>query len=331
MNRSPSPRFPDEGLGPLSLELRCRRSCSRSEITAVGISAGSSPSIYAIYAMAQTSQSWVDIFKLADQSALSMFAGTHAIFSPQGDRVATLKDLVIKLSGGVEYRHSSVVVIRDVATGKTVSELKDAHGEPLAWSRDGRILAVNDTANTPGSGRVSVWDVRSGNRVGRLMSHIDTVTHAVFTPACELVTVSRDGTARVSNSAAGKTISRLEVGPGASGNPRTLAVSPEGSTIASVWGSTVQLWLPRANHITSYNLGTVRATEGWPLCISPDCRYMACRTEDGFDIMGVASGTVLWEYHTETLFTAGAFSLDSKTLVLGTMDGNVEVWDMIMN
>jgi WD40 repeat protein len=311
----------------LQLTLRYRRSCARSEILAVGVSDGPAPAAYAIYPMAQTSQSWVDVFDLHTQRAQSMMSGTHAVFSPHGDRIATLRDSTVKLNGGVEYHYGSTVVIKDVATGKTLAELKDAHAPPLAWSRDGEMLAASEGTG-PGVGRVGVWDVSSGTRAGRVMSHIDTVTHASFTPEHNLVTLSRDGTARLTNVRAAKTISRLEVGAGTGGNPRTLAVTPDGSTVASVWGTAVQVWLPRGSHITSYSLNSVRATEGWPLGISPDGRYMVCRTEDGFDIMDVASGAISCEHKTSVLVTAGAFSSDSKVLLLGTIDGNIEVWDL---
>lgn len=312
----------------LRLTLRYRRSCTRNEILAVGISGGPSPTAYAIYPMAQTSQSWIDTFDLQTQRARSIVNGRHALFNPQGDRIATLKDSTVTLNGGVEYHYCSNVVIRDVATGKIITELKDAHAQPLAWSRDGRMLATSESSS-PGHGRVGVWDVRSGARTGRVLSHIDTVTHAAFAPSLELVTLSRDGTARVTNVSTGKTVSRLEIGTGVSGNPRTLNLTSNGSTVASVWGTTVQIWLPRANHVTSYSLGSVRATEGWPLCISPDGSYMACRTEDGFDIMDLSSGVVLWEHKSDVPVTSGAFSPDSKVFLLGTMEGSVEVWDLI--
>lgn len=80
--------------------------------------------------------------------------------------------------------------------------------------------------------------------------------------------------------------------------------------------------------MTSYSLGAVRATEGWPLCISPDGRYLACRTEDGFDVMEVSSGAVVSSVESGVLVTAGAFSPDSSVLLLGRMDGVVEVWDL---
>jgi hypothetical protein len=119
---------------------------------------------------------------------------------------------------------------------------------------------------------------------------------------------------------------RLEID--GSNNPRALAVSPNGRRIVSVWGTNVHIWIPSANDLTSYNLNAVRSCEGWPLAISPDCRYMLCRTEDGFDIMDVATGSVIYEETTEEMVMSGAFAEDSTSLVLGRMDGVVEARDV---
>ncbi|KAF7564003.1 hypothetical protein G7046_g95 [Stylonectria norvegica] len=304
----------------LKLALRFRRTCSKSEIISVGISPAT-PTVFAMYTAEQTAQTWIDVFDLNTQRGQSKTTGSQAAFSPQGSRLATVRDWTVQLAGGVEYHHSSTVMIRDFATGKTVGELKEARGDPVAWSHDGRFLAAGE-----GRGRMGVWDVKTTTKVGRVVSHTDTITHAAFTCHMLLVTLSRDGTLRITNPLTAKTISRLEME--SSTNPRALAVSPDGMCIISIWGSTVHIWLPQTNDITSYNLNAVRRTEGWPLCISPDCRYMACWTEEGFDIMDVTSGAVIFEQSSSELVTAGAFAADGKTLVLGRMDGVVEVWDV---
>lgn len=239
-----------------------------------------------------------------------------------------MRDWTVQLGGGVEYHHSSTVLVRDYASGKTAAEIKEARAAPVAWSADGRFLAAGE--NGP-AGRVGVWDVRTGARSGRIVSHVDVVTHAAFTPENDLVTLSRDGTLRISNPRTSRTASRLEISADSmASGPRALAVSPDGTTIVAVWGATVHVWTPRGNSLTSYNLSSVRKTEGWPLCISPDCRWMACRTEDGFDIMDVASGELLYWQTSDVVVTAGAFATDGgdALLVLGKMNGVVEVWDI---
>ncbi|KAH8738145.1 quinon protein alcohol dehydrogenase-like superfamily [Ilyonectria robusta] len=304
----------------LNLALRFRRLCSKVEVTAVGVSPSSSAA-YAVYTAAQTAQSWIDVFDLTNQRGYSKTSGSHAAFSPQGNRFATVRDWTVQLAGGVEYHHNSTVLLRDGATGKTAGELKEADGAPIAWNGDGRILAAGEANN-----RMSIWDVRTGTRVGRVMSHIDAVTHAAFMPDNSLVTISRDGTLRITNPTTAKTLRRLEIEN--STNPRCLAVSADGRRIVSVWDTTVHVWLPQTNDLTSYNLNSVRRNEGWPLCISPDCRYMTCRTEDGFDIMDIASGEVVFARDEDVIVTSAAFAADGKTLVFGKMDGNVEVWDV---
>ncbi|EXL61173.1 hypothetical protein FOCG_00372 [Fusarium oxysporum f. sp. radicis-lycopersici 26381] len=304
----------------MDITRRFSRSCSKAEIASVGISPSTS-AVFAIYTAAQTSQSWIDVFDIKTQSGYSKTSGSRAVFSPNGSKLATIRDWTVQFTGGFDFHHSSTVFLRDYVSGKTACELKEAKGEPIAWSRDGRLIAVGEARN-----RIGVWDVKNGVRVGKVLSHIDAVTHAAFLPDQSLVTISRDGTLRITNTKTCKTIRRLEID--GSNNPRALAVSPDGRRIVSVWGTNVHIWIPSANDLTSYNLNAVRAVEGWPLVISPNCRYMLCRTEDGFDIMDVATGTIMYDEATEEMVMSGAFDEDAKVLVLGRMDGVVEVRDV---
>ncbi|KAF4950134.1 hypothetical protein FGADI_8403 [Fusarium gaditjirri] len=304
----------------MEITRRFSRSCSKAEIASVGISPSTS-AVFAIYTAAQTSQSWIDVFDIKTQSGYSKTSGSHAVFSPNGSKLATIRDWAVQFAGGFDFHHSSTVFLRDYVSGKTACELKEAKGEPIAWSRDGRLIAVGEARN-----RIGVWDVKNGVRIGKVLSHIDAVTHASFLPDQSLVTISRDGTLRITNTKTCKTIRRLEID--SSNNPRALAVSPDGRRIVSVWGTNVHIWIPSANDLTSYNLNAVRSSEGWPISISPDCRYMLCRTEDGFDIMDVATGTIVYDEATEEMIMSGAFDENAKVLVLGRMDGVVEVRDV---
>ncbi|POR37511.1 NADP-dependent alcohol dehydrogenase 6 [Tolypocladium paradoxum] len=320
----------DDGpIALLSLSLRYRRLCSKTEITSVGISP-SSASAFATYAAPQTAQPWIDFFDLSSQRGYTKAAGSHAVFGPPGaggSRVATLRDWTVQLGQGVEYHHGSTVMVRDFATGKTAVELKEATSGPVVWSRDGGALAAGEGRN-----RLGVWDVRSGARLGRVVGHIDEVTHAAFTPDRSLVTLSRDGTVRLTDSRTARTLSRLEIE--GSTNPRALAVSPDGRSVVSLWGTTVHIWLPQTSHLTSYDLRATRRAEGWPLAVSPDGRWMACRTEAGFDVVDVASGRVAWERdegedaYASGMVTAAAFSTIGRVLLLGRMNGAVEVWEV---
>lgn len=312
----------------LSLALRYRRICSKAEITSVGL-APSSSSAFAIYTAGQSPQSWIDVFDLSSRRGRCKSAGSRAAFSPgptTTPRLATVRDWVVALPGGVELRHASTVVLRDAETGKAAGEIKEAVAGPIAWSRDGKLLAVAEAGH-----RMGVWDVRGGKRVGRVLSHVDAVTHAAFLLDHNLATASRDGTLRVTDPSTGKTLRRLEMGY-AAGPPQVLNVSPDGTRVVSVWGTTVHVWLPGGGDVvTSYSLGLSREREAWPLCVSGDGRWMACRTEEGFDVMDVMTGEVVFERRGEGggFVSSGAFSEDGRVLVLGGMDGGVDVWDVV--
>ncbi|CAH0033437.1 unnamed protein product [Clonostachys rhizophaga] len=321
----------------LSLSIRCRHACARSEITHVSLTDTAALAVYV--SPPPASLSWVDTFSLTRKpgklASLSKSSGSYGAFPPSSSAVgssstvyAALKDWTIRVSGGIEYCHSSSVLVRDLDSGKTLLELKDAGRAPIAWSRDARLVAAGE-ANNPE--RMGIWDAKTGGRVGRVISHIDAVTHAAFAPSSDvagtstLVTLSRDGTLRITNPSTSRTVARLEL---TSRNPRALAVAPHGNTIVSVWDSSLYVWHPRSGDLTSYALSATRMAEGWPLAISPDCRYVACRTEDGFDLMEVSSGVVVFGMATESIVTAAAFSSDSSALLLGRMDGVLELWDI---
>lgn len=319
---------------PSELTLIRRYQCvsAKTEITSVGMSPTSSSlaSAFSVYATPSTGQSWVDVFDLSSQKGYTKVTGSQAALAPAGaakNRVATIRDWTVQVGQGVEYHHGSTVLVRDLCTGKMIVELKGAVSGPVVWSRDGIAIAAGE-----GNGRMGVWDARTGARLGRVVSHIDKITHAAFTPDHKLVTLSRDGTVRVTDPRTAKTITKLEIEGRGSTNPRQLAVCPNGRTIVSLWGTMVHIWLPQTNYLTSYNLNATRATEGWPLCISPDLRWMVNRTENGFDVVDVASGLIAWEVRENdsvgSMVTAAAFSADTKVLLLGRMNGTVEAWDL---
>ncbi|KAM3531754.1 hypothetical protein MY4038_004332 [Beauveria bassiana] len=312
----------------LTLSLRYRKLTARSEIRRVGLSADAqNPIAYATFNGGQMDQVWLDVFELNSRRGLSKVSGGHATFAPpvgaSASRVATLRDWTLQLGPGVEYVHSTSLLLRDLHTGKTALEIKGACGDPVAWSPDGRAIAAAE----PRCHRVGVWDTRSGTLLGRVVSHIDKVDFAAFTPDMHLVTASRDGTLRVTDPATSRTTAKLEIEGLGAANPRALVVA-DNDTIVSVWGASVHVWTPRANHLTSYTLASVRRTEGVPLALSPDGKYMLCWTEDGFDIMDVLSGETVAERPGGALVTAAAFSADASVVLLGRMDGFLEVWDI---
>ncbi len=329
-SKADSPPYSAVAPEQLRLSLRYRKLAARSEIHSVGLSADARrPLAYATFNGGQMDQVWLDMFDVDSQRGLSKVPGAHAAFAPDTARVATLRDWTVQLGPGVDYNHATSLLLRDVQTGKSTLEIKGACGDPVAWRADGRAVAAAE----PRRHRIGVWDTRTGALLGRVVAHIDKVAFAAFIPATgddnsmHLVTASRDGTLRLTNPATSRTVAKLEIEGVGANNPRALAVAPDG-TVVSIWGHAVHSWQPRANHVASYTLPSVRRAEGVPLALSPDARYVLCWTEDGFDVMDVRSGDTVAERPGGALVTAAAFSADARVLLLGRMDGFLEVWDL---
>ncbi|KAK4133492.1 hypothetical protein BT67DRAFT_442936 [Trichocladium antarcticum] len=109
-----------------------------------------------------------------------------------------------------------------------------------------------------------------------------------------------------------------------------MQVSPDGALVVTVWGRDVVLWWLATGRVHTYNLDVVRPVEGWPLCVSPDCRYLACRTEDGFDVSDVLTGTFRGDFAWAGPFlSAAAFSSDGKRLAMGDYAGGLHVFEVV--
>ncbi|GJC89411.1 vegetative incompatibility protein HET-E-1 [Colletotrichum liriopes] len=259
--------------------------------------------------------------------------GTDApvvVFSPDGKLTAVVeKDAGAKR----EWR----VKLRAGEEGKGVRCILNGVARPAVFSRDGQMFAAADPM-----GVVVVFEAAASppgmpptKKVAGVLNHAEP-THVLFMPnGTDLVTLSRDGTVRISEAKTGRTLRRMEVdgvatatGAGA----RALGVSPDGRVVVSVWSRAVYVWEHEAGRMSSWELNKARSNEGWPLAVSPDCRFLACRTEDGMDISDVYSGQVLAEVRTaagiDGLVTAAAFSADGRIMAVGRYNGVVDVWNL---
>lgn len=306
------------------LSLQSTKSLAKGEITSIAISRASpAATALATYTRGPLRQAWIDMFHLSSGRSISKIEGDRAFYSPSGTRIATLHEAATRFGAGTGHTHQCNIVIRAVDNGKAQLEIRGVNDGPLVWSPDGSLIAATEDAN-----RVGIWDTRVGLRVGRVVTHIDTVTHIAFTQSNNVVTLSRDGTLRVTDPQTSRTLQRLEIEGQAASNPRFLAVSPNGNTILSVWGTMVQVWSPQTNHITAYSLSAVRSTEGWPLAATPDARFLALWTETGFDIIDVMTGATVFENNGGALVTSGSFGENGSVLMLGRMDGTVETYNV---
>lgn len=275
-------------------------------------------------------------------ASLSNAHGAAMTFSNDGRTWAYLseedaRDMTAWWHGGLSFR-KPVVYLADHASGKRMQQMRWPGARPFAFSSSGRWLAVGSSA-----GRIGVVDVRPGVPLDRavvISCHTDAVTHAVFTPdGSALVSLSRDGTIRLSDPTTGEALAKLDTDTWK--KPLLLGVPPSASetVVVSVWGDVVYRWNYATGALESYVLGGQRSREGWPVALSPDCRFLCCRTDDGVDVSDLHTGRVLHSIRFQSGFvTAAAFSADGRYLALG-MAGNtmgvrvtmstLDVWELV--
>jgi WD40 repeat protein len=237
------------------------------------------------------------------------------------------------------FENSPRLEVYDIVKGRRRSSWDLAVRAPVVLSPDGRLLAAVSSRDPRHILIISMfssynsmtfsYNSVAGGLANVIPHHIDEVTHLVFMPdGTELVSLSKDGSVRVSSVQSGRTRRKFEVETRY--RPEMLQVSPDGEMIASVLGREVMLWYPKTGAINGYRLDMVRQSEGWPLCISPNCRYLLCRTEEGFDVSDLATGKFRGEVAGESSFaTSAAFSSDSRFVVIGKFDGEIQMYQVI--
>jgi len=223
---------------------------------------------------------------------------------------------------------------------------------PVAWSSDGTMLAATDMKDPS-----KVLVLRTTGNIARLpervlMGHMDEVTQLAFLSPISasdgewaqprmvrLVTAGRDGYVRVTDVENNRTLGRISVtGSKASRGPSILCVSPYENMVVTVWDRDVVIWhLERSGGgpgiVETYDLDSVRPTEGWPLAVSPDCRYLVCRTETGFDVSDLLTGKILgshvWDGLPRSPITSAAFKSDGTKLAVSDYVGRLAIFELV--
>ncbi|SNS94683.1 trypsin-like peptidase domain-containing protein [Antarctobacter heliothermus] len=275
----------------------------------------------------------------------------RAVFSPDGDRVATASAdrtarvwdaqsgaLVSKLSGHEDWVRSAVfspdgarIVTAswdktarawDAQSGALLSTLSghDNLVFSVAFSADGDRIVTASYDKT-----ARVWDAQSGALLSTLSGHAGVVYSACFSPdGARIVTASKDGTARVWDAQSGALLSTLS---GHAGVVYSACFSPDGARIVTASkDGTARVWDAQNGALLSTlsgHAGTVVSA-----VFSPDgARIVTASVDKTARVWDAATGRVLATLsgHSSTVFSV-AFSPDGTRIVTASKDKTARVW-----
>ena len=220
---------------------------------------------------------------------------------------------------------NSELQIWDVDADSLIHAFNNSHQRSvnvLALSPDGRFLASGSR-----DGTIELWDVPTRQHFSSLDRHTDDVNAVLFSPDGRLfASASEDGTVQLWDIQTGK---KAVLITDANRGVRALAFAPDSKTLVSGrWDGPIQIWdTTTFQHIGDFinAAGTVDALE-----FSPDGKILA---------NGLYGLIRLWDVNTKTKIqeiykahnnsvTKFAFTPDSKTLVSGSSDGTILIWDL---
>jgi len=236
---------------------------------------------------------------------------SSGIFSPDGRVLAT----------SAANGHFGLL---DVATHQEIGA-QIRHASPLAFSPDGKLVAL---AYTSGQGGVQLIDVATGQKTGPVMARgpVGEGFFAAFSPDGQVLAVSEGASVSFWSVA-----SHQAIGDPVAAQVNQFAYSPDGKTLATVSGNgtrsfaeTVNLW-DAASHQELGGALTVNATAP-VLTFSPDSTTLITGSGSTLTFWDIAVARQLGSVIHGTL-ALSAFSPDGRTVAALT-DHGAGLWDV---
>jgi WD40 repeat protein len=234
----------------------------------------------------------------------------RAVFSPDGKQLAT--------SAGES------ICLWEAITGKERRRWLTIHGAVLAFSPDGKVLAI-DNSSDPQNGKIRLLDVATGEEVRQLEVHTAGVRSVAFAPDGKVLALcAYDKIVRLWDPATGQELRLLE---GHQKHVSAVAFGPDGKILAS--GSddqTIRLW----DVATGKELGRLTGHEGavHSVAFAPDGATLASGGDDKtiriWDVAKRQEIRVLGSHAAAVHMVA--FSPDGK--FLATSGDTIAIWDV---
>lgn len=213
----------------------------------------------------------------------------------------------------------TTIQIWDVTTGQA----KTAFESPYEYSYKAFSPHSSRLAMVMPTGVIQVWDVRTGQLDRQFKEHSAPIECLVFSSdGTKLASWDSDGKLVVCEVVEGEDKYVLHGPPCISTH---LIISPDNSHLAGTSGRDIWIW-DRAICQVNAKISTESVQK---LVFSPDGRSLASYRLDTIHLWDVLTGEALKTFNSDRdIFKTVVFSPDQETLISGSFQGRLEVWNV---